>query len=75
MTKQTAAQKRAATAAQAALALTPQEAHNLLQFLDRVSPKGIQESVVYVHLAKKLNSIKGTFKAPNDHKDTPESDE
>ena len=57
-----AIQRAAIDAADKALALTPQDAHNILVLLDRVPTKGHTEATLLAILAQKLKQIKGAFK-------------
>lgn len=62
-----AARKPKAEAAvfEAAPALTSQDAHNILQLLNRVQTTGIQEAQVLGILAHKLTLIRGPLKEEN----------
>ncbi len=64
--RKTAADKKAAEVAAKAAAkavnnLTPQDAHNLLNLINRVQVQGIQEAQYVSYIAQKLASIKGDF--------------
>lgn len=55
--------------------LSGQDAHNIIQLLNRVQVQGIQEAQFLSYIATKLNQIKADFspEAPNGE-DTPSAD-
>jgi hypothetical protein len=74
MSKETPAERKirlaTARASKEALALTPEDAHNVLILLDRVTVTGVNESMLLGVLAQKLARIKGKFNG----KDVPPTD-
>lgn len=53
--------------------LTPEDAHNLIVLLNRVSTTGVQEAMLLAILAQKLSGIKGTFTGAPSGENTPSS--
>lgn len=73
MSKTTEAKARAAAkvANEAAEALsvpvlTPEEAHNTLLLLNRVTTTGMQEAALLVTLGQKFHALKGAYEGPKD---------
>jgi hypothetical protein len=77
MAKPTAAQKKALEEAQAnaaRLTLTPEDAHNILVLLNRVTTTGTQEAMLLAVLAQKLAALKGAYQGTANGEDAPPVD-